>query len=165
MVDPCGAKSWAAAGSDSRRDGRERADRRVKHTAARAQSRVGRARQFAGRAAGPGDLAKPAGECQRRGGAKDQFLGQRRPRTANLCNAESHRTTARQRDAGATGRRRQGRQSQRASAAVARRAASRASCAVCGLRGQCGEHDRDPGTGARTENHGWKRGEFRSPLA
>ena len=70
-----------------------------------------------------------------------------------------------QRDAGAAGRRHEGRQSQRASAgAVARRAASGASCAVCGFRAQCGEHDRDPDSGARAENRGGQRGEFRSPL-
>ena len=46
---------------------------------------------------------------------KISLLGERRPRAANLCNAEPHRTTARQRDAGAAGRRHQGRQSQRAS--------------------------------------------------
>ena len=42
--------------------------------------------------------------------APNQSAGQRRSRAANLCDAEPHRTTARQRDAGATGCRPQGRQ-------------------------------------------------------
>ena len=84
LVDPGGAKSGAAAGDDSRRHGRERAGCGVEHTAPRAQSRFGRAHQFAGRAARPGDIAKPAGECQRRVGTEDQSAGQRRSRAGNL---------------------------------------------------------------------------------
>src|SRR5260370_1025158 len=34
-----------------------------------------------------------------------------------------------------------------------------------GLRSQRSEHDRDPNAGARTENRGWRCGEFRSALA
>ncbi len=53
-----------------------------------------RARQFAGRVTGSGDIAKPAGECQRGVRAKNQFASQRRSRAANLCNAEPYRGTA-----------------------------------------------------------------------
>ena len=128
-------------------------------------SRFGGARQFAGRSAGPGDIAKPAGECQRSVGAKDQSAGQRRPRAVDLCDAEPRWTAAGQRDSGIAGRRDQGRQSQRASsAAPTGRAASGAGCAICCFRGQRGEHDCEPDSGAGTENCGGQRGEFRSSI-
>src|ERR1700681_826137 len=59
LVDPRGSKFGASAGGDSQRDGRQRAGRRVEHTAPWAESWFDRAHQFAGRAAGPGDIAKP----------------------------------------------------------------------------------------------------------
>ncbi len=133
------------------------------------ESGFGRARQFARRAAGPGDIAKPARERQRSVRAKNQFAGQRRPRAADLCDAEPHWTTARQRDAGAC-----------------RTPASRSAKSPCFHQlatSQPGEPQAapvapsavsepsaasmivSPDSSARTENCGRQRSEFRSPLA
>src|SRR5260221_303059 len=50
------------------------------------------------------------------------------------------------------------------SRAGARRATIRASYAICDLRARRSQHDRDPDSGARTENCGGQRSEFRSAL-